>query len=154
MALKWVHQKVWCSQIYLVDVLTLPVEPGIQPAPLAQGNDLDASEASQSESGGLEVDAEIMSIGDSDVVVPPVVSGENSINSGTTEVQKHSSSYNRTFSLPASPIHTNEARAFNSASYKKREASNMHEDAPVPKPKKTEAVVAPEPSDSERKYGE
>jgi hypothetical protein len=45
-----------------------------------------ASEPSQSESRNLDIDGEAISMGDLDVVAPPVVSGEDSINSGTTTV--------------------------------------------------------------------
>ncbi|KAJ6509639.1 hypothetical protein DFH09DRAFT_1374704 [Mycena vulgaris] len=58
--------------------LEAPVELDVQPDALEQQNDLDASEASQSESGNLDVDGEVMSMGDSDIVVPLVVSGEGS----------------------------------------------------------------------------
>jgi hypothetical protein len=47
---------------------------------------VDASEASQSQSGSLDVHGEVMSMGNLDIVVPPVVSGEDFINSGATTV--------------------------------------------------------------------
>ncbi|KAJ6543731.1 hypothetical protein DFH09DRAFT_1088595 [Mycena vulgaris] len=103
-----------------------PVELDVQPDALEQQNDLDASEASQSESGNLDVDGEVMSMGDSDIVVPLVVSVPTSAPSP----------------IPPPPTRR---------SSRKREASNTHEDAPAPKSKKTEAAVAPEPSVYERK---
>jgi hypothetical protein len=44
------------------------------------------SELSQSELRNLDVDGEAISMADSDVGAPPVVSGEDSINSGTTTI--------------------------------------------------------------------
>ncbi|KAJ6543388.1 hypothetical protein DFH09DRAFT_1367979 [Mycena vulgaris] len=105
--------------------LEAPVELDVQPDALEQQNDLDASEASQSESGNLDVDGEVMSMGDSDIVSNFTVSSNI-----------------RTFSHPPPPTRR---------SSRKREASNTHEDAPAPKSKKTEAAVAPEPSVYERK---
>ncbi|KAJ6622393.1 hypothetical protein B0H10DRAFT_903650 [Mycena sp. CBHHK59/15] len=113
--------------------LEVPVELHIQPDALEQGNDVDSSEASQSESGNLDV--EVMSMGDSDIVVPPVVSVPTSAPSPVPP--PHSTP-------PKPPFSTRR-------SSRKWGASNTHEDAPAPKFKKTEAAVAPEPSDSEKK---
>jgi hypothetical protein len=55
---------------------------------LEQENDVDVSEASQS--GTLDADGdgngEVMSMGDLDVVVPPGVSGEDSVKSDTATI--------------------------------------------------------------------
>ncbi|KAJ7816150.1 hypothetical protein B0H14DRAFT_2602862 [Mycena olivaceomarginata] len=89
-----------------VEMISPEVEPDIQPDALEQGNDVDASEASQSESGNLDVDGEVIFMGDSDVVVPPVVSVP------TSAV--------RTFSLPSSPLQTTGATAFHSLIFTKQ----------------------------------
>ncbi|KAJ7841484.1 hypothetical protein B0H14DRAFT_2586873 [Mycena olivaceomarginata] len=68
--------------------LEVPVEPDIQPDALEQGNDVDASEASRPQSGNLDVHGGVMSMGNLDIVVPSVVSGEDSINSGATTKSK------------------------------------------------------------------
>ncbi|KAJ7899170.1 hypothetical protein B0H14DRAFT_3424001 [Mycena olivaceomarginata] len=75
-----------------VEMISLEVEPDIQPDALEQGNDLDGSEASQSELGNLDVDGEAQQ--QSKIVV---------------------SSHIRTFSRPSSPLLTTEATAFHSS---------------------------------------
>ncbi|KAJ6597859.1 hypothetical protein B0H10DRAFT_1959724 [Mycena sp. CBHHK59/15] len=106
--------------------LEVPVELHIQPDALEQGNDVDSSEASQSESGNLDVEVRHQS----KLIV---------------------SSHIRTFSRPP-PHSTPPKPPFSTRrSSRKWGASNTHEDAPAPKFKKTEAAVAPEPSDSEKK---
>ncbi|KAJ7817912.1 hypothetical protein B0H14DRAFT_2601636 [Mycena olivaceomarginata] len=69
----------------------------------AKGNDVDTSEASQSESGNLDVDSEVISMGDSDIVVPPVISVPASAPS----------------SRPPPPLQITEATAFDSSIFPK-----------------------------------
>ncbi|KAJ7883864.1 hypothetical protein B0H14DRAFT_2564635 [Mycena olivaceomarginata] len=94
-----------------------------------------ASEPSQSESRNLDIDGEAISMGESDVVDPPVVSVPASAPSPVPP--PHSKP-------PKPPLSTRR-------SSRKRGAFKTHEDVPVQKTKKTETAVAPEPSDSEKK---
>ncbi|KAJ7321212.1 hypothetical protein DFH08DRAFT_818581 [Mycena albidolilacea] len=114
--------------------LEVPVEPDIQPDVLEQVNNVDGSEASQSESGNVDVDGEVISMGNSDIIVPPVVSILTSAPS------------------PIPPLYFNSPKPLLSTrrSSRKQGASKTHEDAPVQKSKKTEAAVAPKPSDRKK----
>ncbi|KAJ7796636.1 hypothetical protein B0H14DRAFT_3494533 [Mycena olivaceomarginata] len=106
-----------------VEMISLEAEPDIQPDALEQGSE------------NLDVDGEAISMADSDVVAPPVVSVPASAPSPVPP--PHSKP-------PKPPLSTRR-------SSRKRGAFKMHEDVPVQKTKKTEAAVAPEPSDSEKK---
>ncbi|KAJ7807920.1 hypothetical protein B0H14DRAFT_2609297 [Mycena olivaceomarginata] len=118
--------------------LEIPVEPDVQPDAVEQGYDADQSEASQSESGNLDVDGELFL-------------GRIPLAPAQQQSKIVVSSHIHTFSCPSSPLQTTEATGFHLSILTKAGASKTHDDVPVQESKKTEAAVAPKRSASGKK---